>query len=156
MLTLARALNYKNRVVEEIKRLDSEILSNNSRLQDNDCEVNARACYLRRIDLTDHLIALKAAIAEANVPMNVVIYRLAELKGQLTFFRSLNTKHGKFSETDYDDEGRRVKTEVHYVAHLRKNEVDAANAKIRSEIDLLQSELEAFNHKTTIAIEPLL
>lgn len=148
-MTLAKALKHKNRIAQRVQSVSNDIQSNNSILAVNEPEVDVKALDKMRRALVEHLIAVKTAIHKASDPIRKDIFRLAEVKVTIGFYRSLGTAHGKRSSDRYGGGGEFVE----YKATIRKDHVDAINLELESEIDAIQEKLDQFNIATKIEID---
>ena len=144
-ITLAKALKLKNRLAGRVAKLTADVQAHNSKQQGADT-VDVPALYARRAESVARLVDLKAAISQANRPIQRDIYALAEKKAEISLLAGLDTKHGTFKE-GY------ATTDTVYVAQLRKTEVDARTLALEAEIDAIQDKLDGFNHDTRLAID---
>src|SRR5262249_20696445 len=110
-------------------------------------QVIVPAMLKAREELVEALVGLKTAINEANREVQRDIYDLAEKKATAQFLAGLNTRHGP-QPAVYPNT-----TEVHYVAALKKADVDALVVRLEKEIDQLQDRLDQFNHVRKIEVE---
>ena len=106
--------------------------------------MDVRAEYARFRKLQDGLIALKAAIQRANLPIYEDVLQLGELKGVIQLLNGLNTKHG--TEPGYNA------VEFRYVAEIKKPEALEMVRKLEAEIDAIQDKLNQFNASTRVEI----
>jgi hypothetical protein len=144
-INLSRALKLKNRVIHRLSQLDTLITTCNSTIDGNQ-EYDTRQLYKARMVLAEQLVRLKGAINAANQPIQGQIYELAECKALIAMLGKVDTKHG-LSVEGYSG------TKTHYVAQLRKPDVDREVRRVEQEIDRLQDELDRFNHRTQIAVD---
>jgi hypothetical protein len=149
MITLSRALKYKNRVIEKMRKIETDIQANNSILEGAERNYDPNVLLEERLILESHLVDLKLKIDAANAPIKESIIRMQELKSRLTFLQSIGTAHGKQQSHRnlYGDEG-----EVVYQAVIRKNRVDKMISDINRLIDGLQEEIDRHNNTQTIDI----
>ena len=143
-ITLARALKLKNRVVNRLSQIDAVLVANNSQ-QEGNHEYDIKALYRTRLELAMRLVGLKAAISAANVPVQPLIFELAECKAHIALLARIDTKHGQTNE-GYSG------TPVRYVAILRKQDIDRERRQAEAEIDRIQEELDRANHSTTVQV----
>jgi len=148
-VTLAKALSIKNRLAGRLSQARSNIEAYNSvpagqRDEDAGATVDVRAEYERLLMLQEGLIAVKAAIHRANVPVYEDVLRLAEKKGQVQMLGGLNTKHG--TEPGY------AGVEFRYSATIRKPEVLEMVRRLEAEIDRIQDKLNHFNATATVEV----
>ena len=92
------------------------------------------------------LVALKAAVSDANRDIQRDIYDLAEKKSTAQFLAGLNTRHGPQPPV-YPST-----IEVTYVAAMKKADVDAQVAGLERDIDRLQDRLDLFNHERRVEV----
>jgi hypothetical protein len=144
VINLARALKLKNRLAGRVNKFDQDIKTYNSS-QEGAERPDVKALYARRAEVVRQLIDLKTALNAANQSVQRTIYELAECKALIALLAGLNTRHGKVIE-GYPG------TEIHYVAQLRKEEVDREVHRLERETDRLQELLDDFNHRTTITV----
>ena len=145
-ITLARALKYKNRVVERIRKVEDDIRANNSILVGGEREYNVEELFKERLGLEAHLVDLKMRIDSANAPIKESIVQMQGLKGRLVFLQSVPTTHGKqHSHRMYGDEG-----EVVYEATARKVEIDSWITGINKQLDDLQEFVDKHNNTQVI------
>lgn len=151
-ITLAKALQVKNRLVEYIAKASSDVTANNSRLKGSETEVDVEASYDRYCNLQERLVDLKDRISEANRPVQADIFRLAELKGRVQLLKALPTANGRVMEPRYglyDDN----KEAIEYEAVYRKSQVDEQVRQISIEIDNIQERLDGHNHQSRIEFD---
>jgi len=147
-INLAKALKVKNRIAGRIAKLDADIKTYNSVAEGQE-RLDVKGLFESRDTLVKHLVDLKVAINAANLPVQRLIYELAELKAKIDVFSKLNTQHGKAVEGFSG-------TVVDYVAQYRKETVDREIRSLEREIDRIQDRLDGFNHETTILVDPAL
>lgn len=145
-ISLAKALKYQKRVAERIGKISQNITSNNSILEGNERETDIDAALKERLRLVNHLVELKVRKNRANADIQEDIFRLAELKGEITFLNDISTTHGKSPD-------RWAEEDAKYVAHLRKADVDKAVLALEAEVDRIQDKLDKHNHNKTIEID---
>ncbi len=145
-MNLAKALKQKNRMAQKISGIQQEIQNENVIRVDEDGKIDVEK-LMADFDLaTNNLIKLKIAIFVASTPMRENILRLGELKSRIVFLRGINTREGKMA-LDYSD------VEVEYKATFDKVYIKAEVEKCEEKIDLIQDELDTFNHKTEVIIK---
>jgi hypothetical protein len=141
-VSLAKALSIKNRLAGRLSQTRSNIEMYNSVLagqrdEDGRATVDVRAEFERLLMLQDGLIAVKAAIQRANVPIYEDVLRLAEKKALIQMLNGLNTKHG--TEPGY------AGVEFRYSATILKPEVLEMVRRLEAEIDKIQDRLNQYN-----------
>jgi hypothetical protein len=145
-INLSRALKLKNRLVHRLSQFDTLIATYNSTPEDGQ-EYDVPELYQERAVWLTRLVELKTAINAANQTVQKRIFELAELKSLAAMLAKVSTQHGPVAE---GFSGVRV----NYVAQLRKPQVDREVRRVEKEIDLIQEELDRFNFKTLITIDP--
>jgi hypothetical protein len=146
-ITLAKALKVKNRLAGRLAKVQADIQAYNSVPQGQADQVNVPALMKARDELVGALVALKAAINEANREAQRDIYLLAEKKATAQFLAGVNTRHGPQPPV-YPST-----IEVNYVAALKKGDVDGLVAGLEKEIDQLQDRLDQFNHDCRVEVD---
>lgn len=148
-MTIAKALKHKNRVAQKMSRISDDIRSNNSILSVNKPEVDVKALDALRLELLEHLVALKTAIHRASDRVRDKIFMLAELKGSIQFYNSICTQHGKREANRFGGSDEFVE----HTAVMRKESIDRIVVELESKIDAMQDELDEFNVATKINID---
>ena len=146
-ITLAKALKLKNRLAGRLAKAQADVAAYNSVPEGQADQVNVPALIKAREELVEALVSLKTAINDANREVQRDIYLLAEKKAAAQFLAGLNTRHGP-QPAVYPST-----TEVHYVAALKKADVDALVVRLENEIDQLQDKLDQFNHVHRIEVD---
>jgi len=141
MKTIAKALKEKNKIKNEIANLQKKLNSHNSILKGNKRPVDLQAVESELIEKIDLLVSLKNAITKANQPVQERIYKLAELRGLISFYRNLPVTEG-LHRSSYGNEP------FAYEVFFNEAVIDERVKKLDSEAEKLQDELEVFNHKT--------
>lgn len=143
-MTLAQALKKKNKLVKQINEKKKRVRENNSILTTNTRSYVIADLRKDLAGLTDELIALKVQIQTANVPILAKIYQLSEMKDQIAFLRSVSTTVGKITNHYHNT------AETVFQAELTAVEVDTEVEALEAKIELLQEEIDTFNHKKKI------
>jgi len=143
-MNLAKALKRKNRLAQKVNDLKTEIQRENRTRSDDSKKIDVGTLIEELRTSIDNLVKLKISIFVASTPMRENILRLGEMKAYITFLRTIDTREGKVS--DYGE------TEVEYVATIDKIYVKTKIEKYEKEIDGIQDELDAFNHRTEIEV----
>lgn len=143
---IRKALQIKNRLAGEVANLNKLIQANNSH-REGQVEFNVKELLDKRNIAVQKLVAVKTALAVANVSIYGKLARMAELKDEIKFLRGLNTSSGE-EELGY---GERAKT-VKIVAEVTAADVEANVTRLSLEIETLQDEVDFFNSTTEITI----
>ena len=157
-ITLARALKLKNRLNGRFAAVTTEIAAYNSQAVHvaaapvagevpPKTEVDVAALFEKRAKLRAAIVALKLAINTANGPIIRDIYEIAEAKGDITFYASLQTNNG-FNPSHYAAGGG-----VRYVAFKTKADVDAEKTRLEGVVDSIQEKIDKHNYKTHIEVD---
>lgn len=146
-MTLSRALRYKKRVIESLKKIELDIQQNNSRISQNTPEFDVEVLVKLREKITSVLTNLKLDIQKATFPIMNLILELGEVKGEIVFWSSLNTRHGLYN--DYSDDS------VEYVATFRKKQIDEKVNVLKDKIDFLQTSIDSFNNETKLYVQTI-
>jgi hypothetical protein len=150
LMKLTKALKLKNQLAGEVAELKDRLAKQNSRAVTVPFDYDASEVLAALREKIDRLVAVKAAIAAANVAQYARIFRLAELKGLVATLKALDVRHGVFKE---GGSFARADYEVEYVAQLKKAAVDTLVAELDAEISTLQDELDEFNHTASVELE---
>ena len=145
-MTLSRALRYKKRVVEKVRKLEGDIQAFNSRISGAVEPVNVVDCLLSRKKSIEHLLELKVALQKATAPIMPKILELGELKSEIRFLSGLNVTEGKQPQRYMEAEP------TFYVVTINKKERDKLITELEGRIDELQSEIDLHNAKTEIEL----
>lgn len=143
---IRKALQIKNRIAGEIAQLQKLIQTNNSH-QEFACKFDINKLLLDRATAVKKLIAVKTALAVANVAIYEKIALMAELKAEVALYRSLNTTEGE-TEHGY---GERAKT-IKIIATINAIQVEERVKQLNLEIEKLQDEIDYFNSTTEVVI----
>ena len=145
-MNLTKALKHKKKLVKQADEAFTRFQRYNSQNKENvDKGYNPEEAYNDWRALTDQLVALKTKIHKANAPIAEKIFRLGELKNQVTRLRNIETKTGITREYRSADS-----IPVEYVAYMDLFTKDAQIASWEQEIETIQEEIEAFNAITKI------
>jgi len=144
-ISLAKALKLKNRLAGRLAQAVSDIQTYNSVLEEQVSKVDVKALLAKRVSITAALVELKVALYNGNLGIQRELYTLAERKGEIDFYRMLNTRDG-IERHGYQN------TSVTYVATVSKAEVDEKIKLLETEVDSLQDRIDSYNHATKITI----
>ena len=142
-MNIKQALKAKNKLVAEIKELHMLLQNNNSVEESTVRRFNVNGLVEQIQQASKELVALKAKIHKANVPVFEKIFTMAELKGQVKELRKLSTEEGKVSAR-YSGivETKSVVLTALDVRNMIKG--------LESEIESIQDELDVHNATTNI------
>lgn len=150
-MNLLQGLRQKKRLKEMIARVNGNIKGHNSRLRGTEREVDVRRAIEVREILKESLIDLKLKLQDASRPIQRDILMLAELKGDMQLFQSLDTQHGMV----LNNPSYAQATELNYEAEVRKAEVDKKCTEIQARLDELFSKIDGFNTSHFVEVEEI-
>ena len=145
-MTLARALRYKKRVIETIRRLEQDIDCNNSKVEGEEREADVRLSLMQRSAWVKHLVELKLALQAKTRPIQRLVLELAETKAEIVFLQRLTVQHGT-QQSHYRDE-----PSFKFTAMIRKGERDKMVQDLQDRIDSLQTQMDAFNMENMLEV----
>lgn len=148
---LYTALKQKNRLASEVKRLADIFKRINCWEKGKQSTYDEAKIFSAYTDAVDKLVKTKAAIAGANVGIYAKIEKMAELKGQIALYESLETKKGKYKET-LGSWGDKATVEVEYDCYLSKENVDSLINDTQRAINALQDEIDEYNATTEVEL----
>lgn len=151
MISLAKALKIKNRLVGELANLQQ------TARQHNALPIESRGEKSVRLDkvweelqkVSNRLVELKSKIAVATAPITPLLVDLAETKGTIAFLESLPIKEGKEDTQIGYGVNSSLKTVVwnSFVDEAQKSKLIKEN---KERIDSLQDQIDEFNAVTKI------
>lgn len=148
-VTLAKALNIKNRIAGELKKTINILASRNSSLEGAKVNFDLNNVKNNYFALKHKMISVKTAIAKANTEIYGKIYEIAETKNTIAELRSISTKEGKeIVGGRYSEPSK----EVNYVSYLKDSDIEAICNELEEKINTLQDEVSSFNHTTKVEI----
>jgi len=148
-MKLTKALKLKNQLAGEVTELKDRLAKQNSRAVTVPFDYDSREVLKALREKINHLVAVKSAIAVANLAQYPRIFGLAELKGLVALLKALDVRHGIFKEAgNYAQPAY----EIEYVAQLKKAVVDGHIAELEAEIAALQDQLDEFNHTHSVEL----
>lgn len=145
-MTLSRALRYEKRVIQNIRKLESDVQLSNSIVAGEERVADVDLSLKKREEWVKHLIALKLAKLKATEPVQRTVYDLAETKAECAFLQRISTQHGT-TKPRYREEAP-----VTYEAIIKKADLDKRVATLQDKIDTLQTKLDQHNATTEIEI----
>lgn len=143
MKTIAKALKEKNKLKLEISQLQKRLNTHNSVIIGNKRPFDLTQVETEMNEKISQLVILKSAITKANQPVQEKIYKIAEIKGLMAFYKKLPVDEGKktieYRSDSYD-----------YEVFFNEAIIAEKIKKLESEAEQIQDELESFNHTTNI------
>jgi len=157
-LTLAKALIYKKRVEAEIiRRKDAATKNANiTEIEKPSLEdVQALIAESNRLntswlEVKKHMVDVKVVLFNASAPIRAKILNLAELKDVAAFFNGLNTARNEKAKIT-QNQGYHDKI-TYTVSIYTMDERNIRVKQTQDQIDTIQAEIEAFNHRTMVTI----
>jgi len=148
-MSLSAALTYKKRVLGWLNSATADITANNSRKEGQFEEVNVRKRLEDRRVLVSHMLDLKTKMNAATMPIFQLILEIGELKSELSMYNSLRTTQGVVPA------GYREEKDSVYIAVVGRKERDQKVEELQNKLDQIQSQIDAFNNKTTIQVDKI-
>ena len=143
-MKVKQALKYKKKLASKMNQEFSKVQMYNS-VEEGSIRVYDVVESMRNwLTMSEELVELKTKLHLANAPVYGKIFRMSELKSQLSNLKQLDCVDGKY----FDRYGRGeaiVKT-----AKINVLEKDQMVLKIEEEIERLQEELDEHNATTSI------
>lgn len=147
-ISLNKALNKKNSLINKINKLKSLISVHNSYNIKNKPEWDINDLYCQLSNLIEDLIQLKTKIETANLPIREKIFRLGQYKDEIEFLRTIDTKNGKFIISTFNSHP----VEEEYIAVYTGKKIQEIIEEKQKDIENLQEEIFEYNYKTKIEV----
>lgn len=148
-ITIAKALNYKNRMAAKLRDVSNSIHRNNSVIEGATRQINVAEAITLRADIQNALIQLKMGIYESNMAVQEKIFTAAELRGEIGVWAGMDTTEGKHQHSPRF--GGEMITEVKTVI-VNYEQVEIRKKTIQADLDRIQDALDEHNHKTKIEV----
>jgi len=146
-MNIKQALKKKNKLVGMMTEEFYKASQYNVVDEGNPRPYSATEAIGKWMELTNELIALKAAIHRANAMVYNKIFELSELKSQVKLLKGLNCSSGKVAGGRWGEGDPIIKH-----AEINVVEKDKMVKEIEDRIEQLQDELDQWNHDTLIEI----
>lgn len=143
MTTIAKALKEKNKLKLEISQLQKRFNAHNSVIIGNKRPFDLTQVETEMNEKISQLVILKSTITKANQPVQEKIYKIAEIKGLMAFYKKLPVDEGKKTIVYRNDT-------FDYEVFFNEAIIADKIKKLESEAEQIQDELESFNHTTNI------
>lgn len=150
-ITLSRALRLKNRLVNRMTQVWTDIATYNSRPSEADPVVRVDQLYPLYAKLQSLLIELKTAIQTGTQKIQGQLVTLSEKKGFIKLLKALSTTSGK-QVGQHARYGSSTTEPLTYIAVITKGDVDTTIGQLEKEIDTLQDQVEQHNASTQVTI----
>jgi hypothetical protein len=144
-MNIKQSLKYKKKLASKINEEFNKMSRYNSVESGVKRVYSPRESLAKWKELTNELIELKTKIHLANAKVYEKIFRMSELKSQLSALKGMDCTEGKFSDRYGMRENPIVKE-----AEIGLLEKDQMIAEMELEIEKLQEELDEHNATTTI------
>lgn len=145
-MTINQALKEKNRLVGKLRNVDNKIQKSAKWVKGNEPPYSLSDLFDERTAIRQDLVNLKTAISYATSPIVGKIILLAEVKGELTMYKSLDVAkgliHDRYSST----------APIEYESALNQKDLDSLIESCETKISTLQDELDKFNATTDIPL----
>lgn len=145
-MTIRQALKQKNKLVQELRELNTRLHANNSIIEGNERNYSSKETLTVIYNKINELTVLKTKIHRANGPIYDKIFLLSELKSLAQGLRSLDCTNG-IAEDFYS---RRSESQIVKTTEISVQERDTEVKFLESRIEQIQDELDQFNATTTI------
>jgi hypothetical protein len=146
-MKVKQALKYKKKLASKMNQEFSKVQMYNS-VEEGSARVYDVVESMRNwLTMSEELVELKTKLHLANGPVYGKIFRMSELKSQLSNLKSLDCVEGKYSDR-YSRMGG--ETPIIKTAKISVLEKDQMVLKIEEEIERLQEELDEHNATTSI------
>ena len=146
-MKVKQALKYKKKLASKMNQEFSKVQMYNS-VEEGSIRVYDVVESMRNwLTMSEELVELKTKLHLANAPVYGKIFRMSELKSQLSNLKSLDCVEGKYSDR-YSRMGG--ETPIIKTAKISVLEKDQMVLKIEEEIERLQEELDEHNATTSI------
>jgi hypothetical protein len=145
-MNIKQALKRKNKLVSELTDTIRKVITYNLVENDNESPYSVRVLLRSYESKMLELIEIKKLIHLANQPVQEKIFLLSELKTYAKHLNGLRCTQGKTTEFgDWGDTKLITKT-----SQLTVTNRDEIISDIERKIELIQDELDEFNHITNI------
>lgn len=148
-MTIARALKEKNRVAGKLSAIRNRIYYENSKADGDKRDFDVNALVSVEKELQDRLIAIKKAIAVINAGIAFELVRLAEIKSEIEWWKTIPTKAGTFTENGYRDNPPR---EIIFTAVVSSQDIYQKVEALQTEAESLQDRIDEYNASTKIEV----
>lgn len=146
-MTIKQALKYKKKLASKMNEEFSKLSKYNSVEIGTNRVYEPKESMRKWLEMTNELIELKTKIHLANSVVYGKIFRMSELKSQLSSLKQLDCTEGKYS-----DRYGRMSGDAPIIkeAAIGLLERDTMIASMEEEIEKIQEELDIHNANTSI------
>jgi hypothetical protein len=146
-MKVKQALKYKKKLASKMNQEFSKVQMYNSVEEGSTRVYDVKESMQNWLRMSEELVELKTKLHLANGPVYGKIFRMSELKSQLSNLKSLDCVEGKYSDR-YSRMGG--ETPIIKTAQLGILEKDQMILSIEEEIERIQEELDEHNATTSI------
>ena len=146
-MTIKQALKYKKKLASKMNEEFSKLSRYNSVESGTNRVYDPKESMRKWFEMTNELIELKTKIHLANAVVYGKIFRMSELKSQLSSLKQLDCTEGKYSDRYSRMSGD---TPIIKEAAIGLLERDTMIASMEEEIEKIQEELDIHNANTSI------
>ena len=146
-MTIKQALKYKKKLASKMNEEFSKLSKYNSVEIGTNRVYEPKESMRKWLEMTNELIELKTKIHLANSVVYGKIFRMSELKSQLSSLKQLDCTEGKYSDRYSRMSGD---TPIIKEAAIGLLERDTLIASMEEEIEKIQEELDIHNANTSI------
>lgn len=141
-MTISQAFKKKNKLTKRLTELKSLLQQNNSIIEGSTSYYKMDDLMNEYVAVQNEIVDIKTRIMFANKPIQNKIFLLAELKGTASLLKGISTTEGVVP-------GYRGETNT-YVVEWNEIKLNLLKKEIEIQIEVLQEELDSFNHITKI------
>lgn len=142
-MNIKQALKRKNKLASKLKQALAIMSTSNSIVVGANAAYSSQAKLKEATDTAMELVALKAKIHAANVPVAGLIFEASELKGMIQALRNMSCNSGAVY-------GYRSETPIQYTAEISELRRDELVADLEARLDEINEQLDQFNAITQI------
>ena len=143
-MNLTKALKHKKKLIRQADEAYTRFMAFNSKEVGSTTPYSAEEAFNAWLGLTAQVVELKTKIQKANMPIMEKIFKLGELKNQISRMRGIETKQGRHRDRYGDGEY------LEYECFMNLVQKDTQVKAWEAELEELQEEIEAFNAMTKI------
>ena len=146
-MNISKSLKVKNRIINELTKLQEVAKRENSRRSDNPSQVDIANVFSRLSNIRTELVQLKAAIVQASAPISPALAELAETKSYINWISGLSVREG----TELVAYGS-SKEPISYTwsAFYNRSRLDEVLTQLQLKANNLQDEIDDFNAQTQV------
>ena len=144
-MNIKQALKHKKKLASKINQEFVKLSTYNSVEAGSNRIYDPKQTMQNWLKMNEELIELKTKIHRANAPVYGKIFKMSELKSQITFLKQLDCTEGKYTERYRMSETPLIKETV-----IGRLERDHMILSMEEEIEKIQEELDYHNANTFI------